>query len=123
VPGSGSGLIPRPVVSVVAVVVIGVWGTSQVASIFVDGYQVPEAIHAALMVVLGSLFALRQGKDEPAKSPAAAPPAAAPEAAPPPPAPAEVEAPSRRGVAGTLSVAELQARLAAPPGDGRRADQ
>lgn len=118
-PGSGSGLIPRPVVSVVAVVVIGVWGTSQVASIFVDGYQVPEAIHAALMVVLGSLFALRQGKDEPAKPPET-PPAATP---PPPPAPAEVEAPSRRGVAGTLSVAELQARLAAPPGDGRRADQ
>lgn len=121
-PGSGSGLIPRPVVSVVAVVVIGVWGTSQVASIFVDGYEVPEAIHAALMVVLGSLFALRQGKDDAAK-PTETPPAVAPPAVAPAPAPAEVEAPSRRGVAGTLSVAELQARLAAPPGDGSRADQ
>lgn len=109
----GPGLIPRPIVAVCAIVVTGVWGASQIASIFIDGYEPPEAIHAALMIVLGSLFALRQGgekKPDPGPPTAPALPPAPPPPSPDPPA-VEPPAASRRGESGGLTLAELRRRL------------
>lgn len=104
----GPGLIPRPVAAVVAIVVISVWATSQLASIFVEGYEAPEAIHAALMIVLGSLFALQRGggkDDEPATS------GTSEGAVPPAPGSAAEPGAVRRGETGKLPLAELMKRL------------
>lgn len=108
-PYSGKGLIPRPVAAAAALLVISVWGTSQIATIFVPNYEVPEALHAALMIVLGSLFALRQNKgEENGGSTVSTPPPA-----PPAPAPDPIEPPSsgRHGRSDGLTFAELQRRL------------
>lgn len=56
----GPGLIPRPLAIGIAVVITGVWAASQLGTLFVPGYQAPDAIHAALMIVLGAVFALRR---------------------------------------------------------------
>lgn len=62
----GPGLIPKPVAIVIAVMITAVWGASQLGSLFVPGYQAPDSIHAALMIVLGAVFALqRKGDDKP----------------------------------------------------------
>lgn len=60
----GPGLIPKPVAIVIAVVVTVVWAASQLGSLFVPGYQAPDSIHAALMIVLGAVFALQQRKPD-----------------------------------------------------------
>jgi hypothetical protein len=61
----GPGLIPRPVVTVIAAVVIAVWALAQAAVIFVPGYQTPAEIHLAAMFVLGALFGLRKDDNQP----------------------------------------------------------
>lgn len=56
----GPGLIPKPVAIAIAVIITAVWAASQLGSLFVAGYEAPEGIHAALMIVLGAVFALRR---------------------------------------------------------------
>lgn len=87
------GLIPRPVVTAIAAVVIGVWALSQVAEVFVPTYDAPAELHLTVMAVLGALFAV--GKTDRPAEPAKPAPDDAP-ALPP----------------GRVSAADLIARLA-----------
>jgi hypothetical protein len=123
----GPGLIPKPLAVAIAVVITGVWGLSQLAGVLsrlgivAAGYEPPEAIHAALMIVLGAVFALRQS-DKPSSTPPTPPTSAAPSPPPaaplPPPSPVprptplpplvEPSPPSR-----TESAADMIARLRA----------
>jgi hypothetical protein len=57
-------VIPRPIVSVIALVVTMVWTGNFVADILVDGYESNLAIHAAFMVIIGSAFALGRKSDD-----------------------------------------------------------
>lgn len=106
----GPGLIPKPIAIAIAVIITVVWAASQLGSLFVAGYQAPEGIHAALMIVLGAVFALRRSDDKPDK------PDDDPPDRPTPPAVAEVDD-EARAAAQTLirlhpeTAAELIARL------------
>jgi hypothetical protein len=87
------------------VVIVAVWAASQLATILVPGYEPPDAIHAALMIVLGTVYALRdkdKGTDEDEDDDD--PPEPEPEKPLPP---------------GAVPIAELLARLAA---ESRRRD-
>lgn len=102
----GPGLIPRPVVSLIAAVVIIVWGASQLAIIFVPTYEAPAEIHLAVMLVLGALFGLRRDdKDEQRPSESGE----KPPAEPPP--------------EGRVSAADLINRLKQEPPPERRRDR
>lgn len=100
------GLIPRPVVTIIATVVIVVWAMSQAASIFVPDYEPPAEIHLAVMLVLGALFGLRKGDQQQGDAePPAAPAAPAAPAIPPAAAEDEPVPPGR------VSASDLIARL------------
>lgn len=61
----GPGLIPKPLAIGIAVVITAVWAASQLGTLFVPDYEAPDAIHAALMIVLGTVFAtVRRGDAE-----------------------------------------------------------
>lgn len=79
----GPGLISRPVANTIAVVIVAVWGASQVAPYFVPGFKADDGIHLALMAVLGFVFSLKErhhGDQDPDKPPG---PPGSPPAAPP----------------------------------------
>lgn len=49
-------MIPRPIVSVIALVVTLVWTGNFIADVLVPGYEGSLAIHAAFMVIVGASF-------------------------------------------------------------------
>lgn len=110
--GARLGLIPRPMVAAISVLVIAVWALSNAAVVFVPGYVPPAEIHLAVMLVLSALFAARSKDDEKKPAEPAAPGAEPPPAAPPPPEAPEAEPPPPGGVA----AADLIARLLAERG-------
>lgn len=58
-------LLPKPVAYSIAMVVVLIWATAQIAHIFNPGYDVPDGLHAAVMLALGFVFAIsRKGDDD-----------------------------------------------------------
>lgn len=98
--GGRLGLIPRPAVAVIAVLVIAVWAVTQAAQVFVADYTPPPEIHLAVMLVLTALFTVRKPDDK------------KPNGEPPPPA-----EPTAEPRPGEIAAADLIARLQAerPP--------
>lgn len=103
----GPGLIPRPVVSAIAAVIVAVWALSQAAVIFVPGYEAPPEIHLSVMLILGALFGMRKDGNGNGGEPAKPPPP------PPAPAPAQLEGEPAPLPPGAVSAADLIARLQA----------
>ncbi len=54
------GPVSQSIVNAIAVVVTMVWALSFGADLFVEEYEPPVAVHAAFMIVLGSIYGLQQ---------------------------------------------------------------
>lgn len=57
-------MIPKPIVSVIAIVVTAVWVGAFVLDVLVPNYEVNPMIHAAFMAIIGMAFTMgRKGND------------------------------------------------------------